>query len=133
MAQLSGNSLQKLKSCDERLQRVARAVIVYYDFTVLCGFRGEVEQNEAFDKGMSKVKWPLSPHNVSPSRAMDLAPYPIDWTDRDRFVLFAGFVLGIARSLGVTLRWGGDWSGNWVLKDEGFLDLPHFELAETEL
>lgn len=129
MPQFSKSSRSKLDTCDPRLQRVAEAVIVHYDFVVLCGARGEVEQNEAFEQGKSKLKWPLSPHNKTPSLAMDLAPFPIDWRDRDRFTLFAGFVLGIARSLGVELRWGGDFNRNWTPKDEGFLDLPHFEIV----
>ncbi len=37
--------------------------------------------------------------------------------------------MGIARSLGVALRWGGDWNSNWIVRDERFQDLGHMELV----
>ena len=67
-------------------------------------------------------------HNAKPSRAVDVAPYPIDWNDRERFHLFAGFVLGIAYSMDISLRWGGDWNQNFEVDDNQFDDFPHFEL-----
>ena len=54
----------------------------------------------------------------------------IDWDDRERFTLFAGFVLGIAKSMGINLRWGGDWDQDWTVKDNKFDDFPHFELKK---
>jgi len=65
-----------------------------------------------------------------PSLAVDVAPYPIDWNDRERFCYFAGYVKGIAKSLGTELRWGGDWDRDTQVKDNNFDDLPHFELVE---
>ena len=59
-----------------------------------------------------------------------MAPYPIDWDDRERFHLFAGFVIGIAKSMGITLRWGGDWNMNFEVDDNQFDDFPHFEIRE---
>lgn len=47
-----------------------------------------------------------------------------------RWHLFAGRVLGIAESLGVRLRWGGDWDTDHRFNDQLFDDLPHFELVE---
>ena len=32
---------------------------------------------------------------TNPSRAVDVVPYPIDWDDRERFHLFAGFVIAL--------------------------------------
>ena len=43
---------------------------------------------------------------------------------------FAGFVLGIAKSIGITLRWGGDWDRDWTVMDNKFDDFPHFELID---
>jgi len=65
-----------------------------------------------------------------PSLAVDAAPYPIDWNDRDRWMRFSGFVLGVARAYGVTLRWGGDWDRDWDVADNRFNDWPHFEIVE---
>jgi hypothetical protein len=61
-----------------------------------------------------------------------VVPYPIDWDDRERFHLFSGFVLGIARSMGIKLRWGGDWNMNFEVDDNNFDDFPHFELRKEE-
>ena len=43
---------------------------------------------------------------------------------------FAGMVMGIAKAKGIGLRWGGDWNQNTELKDNGFDDLPHFEIRD---
>ena len=62
--------------------------------------------------------------------AVDVAPYPIAWDDRERQTLFAGYVLATAKALGVELRWGGDWDGDTEVRDNQFDDLVHFELVE---
>lgn len=103
-------------------------VIKHRDCTVLQGHRGEIEQNECCRKGLSKAPWPKSKHNSVPSKAADVMPYPIDWNDRERIVNFAGFVLGVAASKGIKLRWGGDWNQDGKSKDEKFFDGPHFEI-----
>ena len=54
----------------------------------------------------------------------------MDWEDRERQTLFAGFVLGIARGLGITVRWGGDWDMDFDVQDNKFDDFPHFEIKK---
>lgn len=71
-----------------------------------------------------------SKHLALPSRAVDVAPYPINWGDKKRFYHFAGYVQGLAAQLGISLRWGGDWDGDNDLNDQTFFDLVHFELKE---
>jgi peptidoglycan L-alanyl-D-glutamate endopeptidase CwlK len=129
MPEFSKASLEMLDTCDERLIKLALIVVAQVDCTVLCGYRGEADQNEAFRTGRSKLVWPFSKHNVSPSLAIDLAPYPIDWTDRERFYYFAGFVLGVAYSIDFPLRYGGDWDSD-MDPEPGDFDLVHFELEE---
>jgi len=124
----SNTSMTKLKTCDKRLQEIFSEVINHIDCTILTGHRTEVEQNEKFRQGLSKVQYPNSKHNHSPSLAVDVAPYPIDWNDRERFTYFAGIVQGIAISKGITLRWGGDWDRDTELRDNAFDDLVHFEI-----
>jgi len=130
MPKYSSRSKEKLSQCDARLQKVFNAVIKTVDCTIITGHRGEDEQNELFRAGKSQVKWPAGKHNSKPSKAVDAAPYPIDWHDRERATLFAGFVLGIAAGMSIKLRWGGDWDGDWQVKDNNFDDLWHFELVE---
>jgi len=101
------------------------------DFTILEGYRGEEKQNEAFDTGRSQLRYPESKHNTFPCLAVDIAPYPIDWQDTERFVLLAGVIKAVAHSLEVSdlIRWGGDWDRDGQMTDETFRDYPHFELV----
>lgn len=128
----SSASRLQLATCVEPLQRVMVEAIKYIDFTVLEGHRGKEAQNAAFAKGLSQKQWPNGEHNASPSRAVDIAPYPIDWSDREvarqRFVLLAGIVLATGWSLGIHVRWGGDWNQNGDTRDEHFRDYGHFEV-----
>ena len=78
-------SLRELATADERLQRVFQRVMSWQimDFAVIQGHRSKEEQAELVAKGLSKVKF--SKHNHSPSLALDIAPYPIDWNNKYRF------------------------------------------------
>ena len=130
MPRFGKKSKEKLASCDKRLQDVFNEVIKTIDCSVLEGHRGEERQNKLQEEGKSKVRYPKGRHNASPSNAADVVPYPIDWNDRERFHLFAGFVLGVANRMGYTLRWGGDWNQNFEVDDNKFDDFPHFELVD---
>jgi hypothetical protein len=131
MPKFGTRSRNALKSCDKRIQLVFNEVITTVDCSVLEGHRGQVEQDKAYKEGKSKVKYPKGRHNQLPSRAADVVPYPIDWNDRERFTLFAGFVLGTAQQMGINLRWGGDWDKDWYVHDNMFDDFPHFELLDV--
>ena len=124
MPGFSDLSRLRLNTCHPKIIRVLEEAIKHNDFSVICGHRGEAEQNEAFNKGTSKLKWPDSKHNSAPSRAVDIAPYPVDWKDLKRFYFLAGLVLGLATQMGIKLAWGGFW--------KSFPDFPHFELDESE-
>ena len=128
MAKFGSKSKKNLSTCHEDLQKVFNEVIKYVDCSVLEGHRDERTQDRLYEEGKTKVRYPMGRHNSSPSRAVDVVPYPIDWKDRERFHLFAGFVLGMARRMGITLRWGGDWNMNFEVDDNKFDDFPHFEL-----
>lgn len=127
MFRFSEQSRRHLDTCSENLQRVFERVIAGYDCTIICGHRGKEAQNEAFRTGASKKQWPESNHNDLPSRAVDVAPYPIDWKNSKRFYHFAGYVQAVAEEMGVRLRWGGDWDSDRDLDDQTFMDLVHFE------
>lgn len=131
MPEFSNTSEEKLQTCNGRLQRVARRAALFTDFMVVCGKRTWGEQAELYEKGLSKLPPGKSKHNKEPySDAMDLAPYPIDWKDTKRFYFLAGVVMHAAFTIGVTLRWGGDWDGDQDLNDQSFMDLGHFELLD---
>lgn len=130
MPSFSQTSKDRLATCDARLQKVFNEVIKHFDCTILEGHRGEEAQNEAYASGHSKLKYPKGKHNATPSKAVDVAPWPVDWSDTKRFYYFAGFVMGIAKSMGIKLRFGGDWDRDTQLKDNKFNDLVHWEIDE---
>ena len=130
MPRFGRKSRSNLTTCEKDLQLVFNEVIKYVDCSVLEGHRNAERQDELYKKGNTKVKYPKGRHNARPSRAADVVPYPIDWDDRERFHLFAGFVLGIAQSMEINVRWGGDWNKNFEVDDNKFDDFPHFELIK---
>lgn len=132
MPSFSNRSQARLDSCDARLVRVFGKVIGHFDCTVLCGHRGPEEQERAFREGRSKARWGQSLHNSKPSLAADVAPWPIDWNDRERFHYFAGFVLGVAAGMDIPLRSGADWDRDTEVRDNRFDDLPHFEIVDRD-
>lgn len=131
----SEKSMAQLESCELDIQRIFKEAIKHVDITIIEGVRSKERQNELYRQGKSQLQWPDGKHNIEPekgevkSRAIDAAPYPIDWNDRERATLFAGFILGIAAQMGIKLRWGGDWDSDWQVKDNNFDDLWHFELV----
>lgn len=127
MPQFSQSSASKLATCHPDLIRVFNEVVKGFDCIVLEGHRDKAAQDAAVAAGNSKTPWPTGKHNSTPSNAVDAAPFPLDWTDTKRFYYFAGQVMATARSMGVTLRFGGDWNSDTQVKDNGFNDLVHFE------
>lgn len=131
MSAYSRKSRDKLATCDVRLQKVfAEVDRLGVTHTILEGQRGEARQNELLRTGKSKVAYPHSEHNATPSRAVDAKPDGVSWADREGFTYFAGIVMGVALKMGVRLRWGGDWDSDGLLSDNAFDDLAHFELNE---
>lgn len=120
---LSKLSRERLSQCHPDLQRVVELAAGRYPMAVIQGHRGEKEQNEAFSRGNSKLKWPNSKHNSLPSMAVDLVPMPLDWNNVKRFDELAVVVKAAAKELGVELVWGGDW--------KSFKDRPHYELRRS--
>jgi peptidoglycan L-alanyl-D-glutamate endopeptidase CwlK len=132
MPRFSYKSKQNLATCHPDIQRVLNEAIKEVDFMVLCGHRTVAEQQRLYAQGRTapgkkvtnidgvRVK---GRHNYRPALAADLAPYPLDWNDIERFKALAKVVLACAKRLGVPLTWGGDW--------KRFKDFPHFELPAS--
>lgn len=129
MYKFSKSSEEKLATCHPDLQKLMNEVIKYYDCSIICGHRGEKEQNEAFEKGYSKLKFPNGKHNKIPSLAVDVLPYPFKgYQDRDQFLFMQGFIKGIATQLGIKIRLGIDFNGDLSFKNDSLFDGPHIEL-----
>jgi peptidoglycan LD-endopeptidase CwlK len=119
MPSFGKSSLQRLNECHPNLQIILNEAIKELDFTILCGHRGEDEQNQAFAEKKSQVKFPNSKHNSMPSMAADIALYPINWNDIAGFNKLMDKVQEIADKKGIKIRLGRSFS---------FKDYPHVEL-----
>ena len=128
MPKFSKRSLKILELVDSDLRKVLVNSIQITDFRVVCGHRGEDDQNKAYSFGKSKLPFPKSKHNKLPAKAVDIVPYPVDWNDLKRFYYLAGVVKACAENLGIKIRWGGDFNRDGNLNNDNFIDLPHFEL-----
>jgi peptidoglycan L-alanyl-D-glutamate endopeptidase CwlK len=126
----SKESLANLKTCDKRLRKLFNEVIKHFDCSIIGGYRSDSEQEYYFKKGLTKLRGGESKHNLQPSQAIDVCPYPIDWSNHKRYILFAGYVKGIASQMNIKIRWGGDWDSDNIMKDQTFNDLPHFQLED---
>ena len=129
MASFGEKSLEKLKTCHPDIQKVMHEAIKHYDFIVLYGHRTVAEQQALYAQGRTKPGQVVtkldgvkkkSKHNHMPSLAVDIAPYPIDWNDLGRFKALADVVKKAAKTVGVDIVWGGDWTS--------FKDYPHYEI-----
>ena len=132
MARYGRRSKANLATCDERIREIMYEVVKSYDCSVFEGSRSREFQDKYFHAGLSKKLWPGSLHNITEERPYSLAfhalPYPINWKDLDGMRHFAGYVQGVAFSMGHKIRWGGDWDSDRDLHDQTFYDLAHFEL-----
>ena len=124
MPRFGKRSKERLKGVDRRLVSVLNELIKIMDVTIIEGLRSEQRQEKLLKAGSTKTKF--SKHIEG--KAVDLAPYPIDWNDRDRFHYMGGMIRGIAKQLNIPVRWGGDWDGDGETKDNSFDDLVHVEI-----
>ena len=127
MARFGKRSQERLQTLRPEMVEVLKEVIKVYDFSVLETTRDKETQDRYFKEGKSKLKFPKSLHNRYPSDAVDIAPYPIEWHDLNRFFYLAGLIISTGYSMGINIRWGGDWNSNGDFTDQTFNDLPHFE------
>ena len=112
--------------CHLKLQRVLDEAIQNYDFAVIWGYRNREEQERAFLSGNSKARFGQSRHNVMPSRAFDVIPYPKGFKASDaEFYFLATVIMAAAIRVNVQIKWGGHF--------RSIKDLAHFELDPRKL
>jgi hypothetical protein len=133
-----------IATCHPKIQKLVREGIKYMDLQPQPGggHRSPESQHELFIMGRTTIDGisKKGKHNYRPSRAIDIAPYPVRWPGEDgisdeeklhrikRFFAMGGMLFGIAAAMGTRVRWGGDWDGDWVFNDQEFHDWPHIEL-----
>ncbi len=124
MPRFGKRSKERLKGVDAKLVNVLNELVKIMDVTIIEGLRTKERQEELVKQGASKTKF--SKHIEG--KAVDVAPYPIDWEDRDRFHYMGGMIRGIGQQLNIPVRWGGDWDSDGETKDNRFDDLVHVEI-----
>ncbi len=126
MYKFGKRSKERLKGVHPKLVNVLNELIKIMDVTIIEGLRSEERQKELLEQGKTKTKF--SKHIKG--KAVDLAPYPIDWEDRERFHYMGGMIRGIGKQLHTDIRWGGDWDSDGEIKDNSFDDLVHVEIRD---
>ena len=125
---LGVRSLSRLQGVNPSLVAVLKKACesMPFDLTVIEGLRTPERQQELLKQGATKVS--VSRHMSG--NAIDIAPYPIDWNDTERFKIVAHHMFAAAKELGIVIRWGGNWSrqDETVKPTSSFVDMPHFEL-----
>jgi len=129
MAKFGKKSKRVLATCHPDLIKLFEEVVKEFDCTIIQGNRSVTEQEALYVAGKTKVRF--SKHNYVPAVAVDVTPYPVDFDNTDRHYYFGGYVLAVAKQLGLNIRWGGDWDSDRETKDQTFNDLVHFELKEV--
>lgn len=81
------------------------------------GYRGQKEQETSFQTHKSKAHFGESPHNYSPSRAVDIV-----FIVKGRNVWTPAEYESMAKRLPANIEWGGNW--------QDFKDIPHFQERE---
>lgn len=125
MYRFGKRSQKRLMGVNLKLKEILNEAIKVMDLTVIEGLRTEERQTTLVKKGSSKT---MKSKHLS-GKAVDIAPYPINWDDRERFHYMGGVLIGIAKSKGISARWGGDWDRDGEIKDNSFDDLVHIELV----
>lgn len=131
---LGPKSLAQRETLHPKLKQVVdKLVELGFNFSILQGVRTPEQEKDLVASGASTTMNSKHLPDVNgQSRAMDIALNPISWNNTEQFVLFAGYVLGLADSMGIKLIWGGDWNRDFNTLDTGFRDLDHFELDKDE-
>lgn len=121
MPKLSAASQRRLDGAHPLLRKLFTEVARDANITILDSQRGRAAQERAFALGNSRAHFGDSAHNWRPALALDVVPYPIDWTDFGRFKVLGALVTVKAKAMGIPISWGGRWT---KLKD-----YPHYELT----
>ncbi len=128
----SQRSRDRLATCDPDLILLFNEALADpacpSDMSIVCGHRGEAEQNAAYARGASSLKWPRSRHNSVPSMAVDVAPYvagSISW-DWDYYRPLAAHIKRVWSRLKSEGRVSGSlvWGGDWTRLKDG----PHWQI-----
>lgn len=136
-----------LLTCHPDLIRLGEEAIASspMDFSCTDGARDAETQAKKFAEGLTKVQF--SKHQMEPSHAVHFDPFPVLYpvvkpenTAAEtmeavkryaRYYMLAMHIRATAERIGIKIRWGGDWDGDYDVMDQTFDDLAHYELQGT--
>lgn len=134
-------SKSRLITCRAEIQRVMNRAADYVNIAIMEGARSDARQIELYAMRVGRAQERVtlidgvtqkSKHQVTEaeplSKAVDFVPWPQQYSDRELMVELGRFIVGLGAGMGIELRWGGDWNGNFDRTDQRFHDLPHIEL-----
>ena len=128
-------SKERLSTVHPDLQRLFNEAIKHLDITIIEGARTVETQKRYQEMGATKtMNSKHIPGYDGYAMAVDSAPYPINFDLSDprvvrEWYLYAGFLKGLAEGMGINIRIGADWDGDFDLHDQSFDDLVHVELV----
>lgn len=123
----SDKSLKKLYTCHPLLVELMLYAIRTSedDFSIICGFRSDKDQQKAYENEKSDLDAGESNHNKKPSLAVDIATYPIPTTPKEwhdaipTFIELGDHIQKCAAFIDIPIVWGGNWRSG---------DYGHYEL-----
>lgn len=122
-------SVDRLHGVHPALVDWAFRVVSIMDVRVIYGVRTQEEQRQLLK---AKATRTMNSYHLIQStgygHAIDLAPYPIDWKDLNRFYVMGGIGLAIAHDMDLPVTWGRDWDGDMDFADQEFNDFLHWQL-----
>jgi len=133
MRTLNERSKKNLDGVHPNLLKVLEMAITEVDFTVTEGVRTVARQQELYAQGRTttgkivtnadgvKVRSNHQPKEDGYGYAVDIYANPINVNDSTRIGIVASIIKRTAKSLGLTIEWGGDWK---------MKDYPHFDLKK---
>ncbi|MFY0654993.1 MAG: M15 family metallopeptidase [Cyclobacteriaceae bacterium] len=151
-------SFSNIQTCERDIQTILNQVIkiTRVDFGVSHGTRSPEVQFELYKQGRKETStgWIIedkskvvtycdgyekkSKHNYEPSKAFDIYAFvngKATW-NKDYLLYLGGLIIGVSELLyeqeKIThkLKWGANWDmDDEIITDQGFMDLPHFELV----
>ena len=115
---LGTRSRQNLSGVHPDLVKVVELAIkiTKQDFVVIEGIRNIDRQRQLVKEGKSKT---LNSRHLT-GHAVDICPYPVDWSNIEKFQAINDAMDQAAKELNISIEWGGDWKNAW--------DKPHYQL-----
>lgn len=148
LRKLTKTEITRYASCHEDLQLLfdetrkellaaQSPVLEPIDIFLVCGHRGQKEQDEALKNGFSKLRFPNSKHNKIKSLGLDFCPFvnkKLEWNEK-HFKLVLNVMMRLAdklveqKQVSHNFRFGADFNQDGVIGNDRFIDMPHVEIT----